>query len=603
MHSRMAIIACVMVAVLAAAAGAAELDRTRYLPLSEVRPGMIGVGKTTLDGSEIVEFEVIVLVVLKNVFPQRDVIMVRCRGAGLEETGIVAGMSGSPVYVDGRLMGALAFAFEWGKAPIAGVQPIEQMLRVTERAPPAGPPAAEAGIGAPLEAPAAGGDLSANDGPTALTRASAGGTFDLEPIRMPVLVAGASPRMLARLREDLAPFDLVPMQGGGSAGAAAEGAPLAPGAPVAVGLLRGDLDVSVLGTVTEVVGDRVYAFGHPMFGSGEVDYPLLTSVSQVVVPSLALSFRLGTPAEEVGRLLSDEETGVFGRLGAGRAAMVPIRVTVRGPGEGEAREFRYEMVQHRMFSPILAALAAAGSLAHRAELPTDHTIAYRLAVKPAGHEVIVRENFAASPDGDFYVLSQVRNLVTVLMNNPFERLAVESVEVRAEIEARSRRAEIQEARLLASAVRPGETVPAEVRIQPWGAEAVWVPLKVGVPADYPDGTYRLTVCGADEALRAEAREVPARFRPRDLEGLLRMLGRDLARNQLVVRLEAPGSGLSVGAEELPNLPASMRGVLADAARERVSPMSASRVTMQPVEWVLGGEASLDLVVDRRAPKP
>jgi len=122
-------------AALAGRAGAAELDLSRYLPLADVRPGMVGVGKTTLDGSEIVEFEVVVLAVLKNVFPQRDVIMVRCRGAGLEETGVVAGMSGSPVYVDGRLVGALAYAFPWGKAPIAGVQPIEQMLRIAERPP------------------------------------------------------------------------------------------------------------------------------------------------------------------------------------------------------------------------------------------------------------------------------------------------------------------------------------------------------------------------------------------------------------------------------------------------------------------------------------
>ena len=589
MPARTLIPALAILALLAGAARSAELDLARYLPLADVRPGMVGVGKTTLDGSEIVEFEVVVLTVLKNVFPQRDVIMVRCRGAGLEETGVVAGMSGSPVYVDGRLVGALAYAFPWGKAPIAGVQPIEQMLRIAER-----PPAA-------AQVPA-GADRTAPADPSAAARASGGGAFDLRPLRMPVMVAGASPRLLARLRGDLAPFGLVPMQGGGSGGDAGAGVPLRPGAPLAVGLLRGDLDISVLGTVTEVVGDRLYAFGHPMLGLGEVDYPLLTSGAQMVVPSLALSFRLGSPGAEAGRLVSDEETGVLGRVGGGRAAMAPVHVTVRGPGDAESREFRYEMVRHRGLSPILAGMAVANSLLHRSELPPDHTVAYRLAVKPAGRDAIVRENFAASPGADGFLGSQVRSVVSLLLNNPFERLEVESVEVRAEVEARSRRAEIQEARLLASAVRPGESAPAEVRVKPWGADAVWMPLEVLVPPEYPDGTYRVTVCGADEALRAEAREAPARFQPRDVDGLLRMLGRDPKRNQLFVRLQKPGSGLAVGSEELPNLPASMRSVLADAARERVSEVRTSRVTAHAVEWVLAGEATLDLVVDRHAPR-
>jgi len=125
--------------VLAGVASSAGLD-PRYMPLSEVRPGMSGVGKTTLVGSEIAEFEIVVLAVLKNVSPGRDLIMIRCRGAGLEETGVVAGMSGSPVYIGDRLVGAAAYAFQWSKAPIAGVQPIEQMLEVADRSPPADRP-------------------------------------------------------------------------------------------------------------------------------------------------------------------------------------------------------------------------------------------------------------------------------------------------------------------------------------------------------------------------------------------------------------------------------------------------------------------------------
>jgi len=581
--------------VLAGVASSAELD-PRYMPLSEVRPGMSGVGKTTLVGSEIAEFEIVVLAVLKNVSPGRDLIMVRCRGAGLEETGVVAGMSGSPVYVDDRLVGATAYSFQWGKAPIAGVQPIEQMLEVADRSPPADrPPSArraDADLAVSIPASALG------DAPAPISGRE---TFQMRPIRTPLMVSGASPRLLAHLGEQLAPFGLVPMQGGAAPADLAAGARLEPGAPLAVSLVRGDMDVTAMGTITEVVGDRVYGFGHPLIGLGEADYPLMTGVAQAVVPSLAVSFRLGAPAKEVGRLLRDEETAVFGRLGDERAPMVPLRVTVRGPGAGDECSFRYEVIRHRLFSPILASAATLNSLLVRSELPIDHTVAYRVVVKPVGREPIVRENFAVSPDGAMRVTAQVRSIVSLLMENPFEPLTVESIDVSADVEPKSRLAAIETARLLTNAVRPGGAVAAEVRIRPWRGEPFWMPLSVAVPEDYPEGAYRLTFCGADEALRQEARETPARFNPRDIEGLLWVLRHDLARNQLFTRLEAPGEGLAVGDEELPNLPPSMRAILSDAARLRVAGLRGSRVSAQAVPWVLSGEASLEVTVDRRAP--
>jgi len=191
--------------------------------------------------------------------------------------------------------------------------------------------------------------------------------------------------------------------------------------------------------------------------------------------------------------------------------------------------------------------------------------------------------------------------VSLLVENPFEPLTVESIDVSADVEPKSRLAAIETGRLLTNAVPPGGTVAAELRIRPWRGEPFWMPLSVAVPGDYPEGAYRLTFCGADEALRQEARETPARFSPRDIEGLLWVLRHDLARNQLFTRLEAPGEGLAVGDEELPNLPPSMRAILSDAARLRVAGLRGSRVSAQAVPWVLSGEASLEVTVDRRAP--
>jgi len=643
-----------------AEAGAEPLDLKRYMPVAEVQAGMTGVGKTTLQGTDIVEFQVRVLAVLKNSGPKQDLIVVRCSGSGLEESGIVAGMSGSPVYIGGRLIGAVAYAFQWGKLPLAGVQPIEQMLAVSDANSWAARGASRAVAGPPafLPPPAPGEPRGAGEAPLesgisdlkfkitdmgletsdarGVGRATAGedrgggrgadaafsvpvsalglgdlpGTvaaagrdaFDLRPIQTPVMVSGLAPRVLERFRKDLEPFGMVPMMSGGFDPTRPVKARLEPGAPLVVCLLRGDVEAAGSGTITEIAGDRLYGFGHAMFGFGEADYPLMTGVAQVVVPSLMRSIRIGAPVGEVGRLAWDEQTAVFGRLSKERAAMVPISVKVTGPSKGLVRSYRYEMIRHPKMSPSLAGMATGNSLIVQADLPREHTVAYRVSVKVAGRPPIVRENLAVSPDGDAYVESQVRTMLLLAMDNPFRSLPVESVEVEATIEPESRQAEIQEVRALRNSVRPGGTMPIEMKVRPYRAEPRWLRVEVQVPADYNEGTYRLSLCGADEALRSEMREAPARFRPDDVGSLLAILGRSERRDQLFVRLEAPGDGLAIGRDELPNLPPSMRAILAESARRQTSGIAQPRVSRQTVPYVLQGSGDLTITVDRHAPE-
>jgi hypothetical protein len=427
--------------------------------------------------------------------------------------------------------------------------------------------------------------------------------FQMQPIQTPVMVSGLSPRVLARFREHLAPLGLVPMEGGGAEAGRPPAARFEPGAPLAVTLLRGDLRATAMGTITDIVGDRLYAFGHAMFGLGEADYPLMSGVAHVVIPSLMNSVRLGAPAEEVGRLVWDEQTGIFGRISKERAAMVPIAVKVTGPTPGMVRSYRYEVVRHRSLTSMLSATAVAGSLTALSDLPYEHTVAYRVAIKPVGWPAVVRENLVVSPDGDAYVESQVRMAVVLLTENPYQALAVESIEVEATVEPSSRLAEIQEARALRNAVRPGGTVPVEIKIRPWRSEPRWMRVEVPVPADYPDGTYRLSLCGADDALRQEMREAPARFRPDDVESLLAILGRNERRDQLFVRLEAPGDGVAIGRDELPNLPPSMRSILSESARRQVSSVAVPRITRQAMPFVLQGSGDVTVTVNRNAPEP
>jgi hypothetical protein len=314
------------------------------------------------------------------------------------------------------------------------------------------------------------------------------------------------------------------------------------------------------------------------------------------------SFRLGAAAREVGRLTWDEETGVLGAVGTGRAAMVPVTVKVAGPGKGRERIYKCEMVHHRILSPRLVAAVTGSALTAETELPLDHTITYRVTVKPVGRDPVVRDNVAVSPNGDAYLEGQVRSVVGLLMENPFNIMKVESVEVQAAVEVGSRLAEIEEARPLRNAVRPGDTVPIELKIRPWRAEPAWTTVEVKVPADFPEGTCRLYLCGADEALRQEQREVPVRFRPDDVDSLLATMQRGERRDQLFIRIEAPGAGLAIGQQELPNLPPTMRAVLADSSRRQVTGVTGALVTKQASPYILSGSRTVEIAVSRKAPE-
>jgi hypothetical protein len=202
-----------------------------------------------------------------------------------------------------------------------------------------------------------------------------------------------------------------------------------------------------------------------------------------------------------------------------------------------------------------------------------------------------------------YLEMQVRVLLLLAMDNPFQPMDVESVDVEAAIEPVCRQAEIQEVRALRNTVRPGGTVPVDLKVRPWRAEPRWMRVDVAVPADYPEGTCRVTLCGADEALRSEMREAPARFRPEDADSLLAILARNERRDQLYVRLDEPGAGLAIGRDELPNLPRSMRAVLSESARRQVSGVAAPRVTRQEVPYLLQGSGEITITVERHPPEP
>src|SRR5713226_6345637 len=308
-------------------------------PFEKIRPGMTGTGRTVFEGSRIDEFSVRVLGVLENALgPRQSVILARLEGGPLDKTGVIAGMSGSPVFIDGQLVGAVAYSFPFGKEPIAGITPIGEMIEATRLQTPraasarAAPPWGPGGPAGPLDREAM---MAALRRPL---RAIAPGSFageplppvlagaTLAPLALPLVFSGFDPATFEWARGVFSGLGFAPVLGASAAGVPPDALPdLKPGGAVAVSLIEGDLDLSVTGTVTHIEEGRLYAFGHPFFNLGPTQFPLRGAYVYSIFPSLQQSWKISAALEPVGTMDQDRTTAIAGRLGAA-PRMIPAQV-------------------------------------------------------------------------------------------------------------------------------------------------------------------------------------------------------------------------------------------------------------------------------------
>ncbi len=374
MRSRLLALAALLVGLLAA-----PRAQTSVITVDELRPGMVGVGRTVFAGDQLEDFKVHILGVLRNVIaPKRDLILARLEGGPLAKTGIIAGMSGSPVYIDGRLLGAVSYALgQFATEPIAGITPIGEMTDATAmpaRSPGARPvslswPAtprelvdiwtrdlgrARPFVDDPAQALVVSGNSEVSQRLGALLR----------PIAVPLIASGFDASVLEPLGGAFAAGGFVTasstaaqQQGDTSAKRSRR---LAPGDAVGVNLLSGDFELGATGTITHIDGDRVYAFGHPLYNLGPTEFPMTSANVLVVLPSLLQSIKLASLGEVIGTLQQDRATAVAGRLGPG-PSLIPMTITLNSD-RGPSRQFSFGLVRDFTFTPLLSYLAVANVL-------------------------------------------------------------------------------------------------------------------------------------------------------------------------------------------------------------------------------------------------
>lgn len=553
--------------------------QTRQMGVDEIRPGMLGIGHTVFDGTHVEQFQVNILGVLENVIgTHRNLILVKLEGGPLANTGVIAGMSGSPVYVDGRLIGAVSYALgSFSKEPIAGVTPIAEMTDATAFSD-LRPPGARVQIDFPLtrenlalafrralnwNRPFADRPEDAQlQGVGAVSGLGAGqlGTL-LRPIATPLVMSGFEPELGDLLGSAFGSQGFVPM--GGSAAPSRPGemafeGPLKPGDAVGVMLLSGDLRLGGTGTVTHIENDRVYAFGHPLYNLGPTEFPMTRAYVYTVLPSLFSSLKLSTTGEVIGTFLQDRATAIAGKLGAG-PQMIPIKVALESD-RGPTRTFNFGVVNDQLFTPLMTYAAILNTLGSYERQFGSATFTVRGKATLKKHEAIAFDNIFSSAQPAMDASAYVVAPLTYLVGNDREKVEIEGIDVTIASAEEPKRATLERVWLDDPRPRAGRTVPLKVLLRTYRGEEVVRTLPIDIPAN-AGGTLSLMVSDGSRLGQIEQREARLPQQPRSVDQVIKALNKARRNNTLYVKLIGLQAGAVVNGELLSSLPPSVLAVL------------------------------------------
>jgi hypothetical protein len=590
---------------------------TTQMDVKDIRPGMVGTGHTVFDGTHVEEFKAHIIGVLENVIgPHRNLILAKLEGGPLASTGVIAGMSGSPVYIDGKLIGAVSYALgSFPKEPIAGITPIAEMTDSTAFSD-VRPPGARVKVEFPLTRDS----LSAAfrkalnwnrpfadrpsdtelSGVTAVAGLGASqlGTL-LRPIATPLVMSGFEPDVADLFGGAFRDQGFVPT--GGSVAARAgempyEG-PLKPGDAVGVMLVGGDLMLGATGTVTHIDGDRVYAFGHPMYNLGPTEFPMTRAYVYTVLPSLFSSMKLSTTGEVIGTVLQDRATAIAGRLGAG-PKLIPITVSLEST-RAPKQTFHFGVVNDPLFGPLMTYATVLNTLGSYERQFGAASFRVRGSAKVRRHEAIGFDNLFAGDQAAMGAASYLVGPMSALMGNDYEKVDFEALDVTFATTEEPRTATLERVWLDDPRPRAGRTVPLKVMFRTYRGDEIVRTLPIEIPAN-ASGSLSLLVSDGARLGMNEQREARAP-QPRSVDQIIRTLNKGRRNNSLYVKLLGSDAGAVVNGELLSALPPSVLGVLeGDRNGGNFNPLHNATIGQWelPTEHAVAGSRTLTITISQ-----
>lgn len=553
--------------------------KTEFFKIEDVRPGMKGVGKTCFLGTRPEEFQVELLGVLHGVNPGASAVLAKFSGESLDRTGIFEGMSGSPVYIDGKLLGAVAFSFPFAKEAIGGITPITQMVDAFEqtlnlssgsgtaihknslwnvRLPlPARPDSSKA---LPM--------IPAEIRPQTVLAASGG--HALIPIATPLSLGGLNPETLRIFGPQFRAMGMSVLQGAGGSpnpktAQETDSEPLEPGSNIVVPLVRGDLDVSAGGTVTHVDGNRLYAFGHSMFELGFTELPMYKGKVITVFPSMESSFKILETGEMAGAIRQDRGLGIYGIVGD-KPRMVPLNVHLT-TSRGAKKELRYELARDPFLTPLLVNLTIYNSIIASERAQGFSTLRIKGKINIKGEQDVVLENrFSSDGNAPSSASLSIAVPVNYLMAAGYKNLDLQNIDLEISSQESDLAAILDSIRFERTEVKAGESLDLELSWKKINGEVIRQTYPVKVPANASPGPLTMLVADGSTVMALDEQEEGDSLIPRDLTQLIKFINNLRKNDFLYVRFFRQEPGAVVKGEGLPGLPPSILSILKSERR-------------------------------------
>ncbi|MBN1272194.1 MAG: hypothetical protein JXB26_07965 [Candidatus Aminicenantes bacterium] len=566
--------------------------------LDELKPGMKGRSRSVFKGTEIEEFNLEILGVLRNVEPKRSVVLARLEGPLFEKAGVQEGMSGSPVYIDGKLAGAIAYSFPFAKEPIAGITPIEEMLSIREKESPKSEFSPRLAVRKDLSLEEM---LELNQDYFRGKAIFYSHERTITPLSVPMVFSGYSAAALDKTRAFFKKMGFNPISSGTVSRFQEKASKgeltvpqfrISPGDPIGAQLVTGDLNVGAVGTVTYVDGNNILAFGHPLFNLGSVDYAMTRAEIITVVPSLSTSFKMAVTDNVVGRIVQDRSSGVYGEL-AKKPHMIPINVNLYGEGD-KRQEFEFKVVDDKLLSPVYISMSLQSLLPSEQRSFGDLTVELNGEIYlENGSSIHLEDFFSGNYDSSLLGLSNlVGAVVYYLVNNEFEDLNIYRIDLNIKALEEARFAYLEKIWLEKYEVSPGEYMRMKIFYRTFRGESLVEDGGLLIP-NLPGGSqFYVIVADAASMQQIEMSHYQTSgFMPRSLNQLLRILGNLRKNNRIYIKILASKPGLFLKGEELPNLPPTMKSMFS-SSRAASAPRELNRSTLseyqKPLPYVFQG---------------
>lgn len=564
---------------------------TKIMKVDEVHPGMQGVAYTVFQGTQPEPMGVEVLGVLRNLNgPKSDVVLVKLQGEKAQYTGVVAGMSGSPVYIDGKLLGAVAYRIgQFPKDPIAGVTPIEQMLEINEFD--QSIPQSGAAAVTPLNSAS----KTSTPGTDNMNPVQSYAQF-LQPIAAPFVFDGFNESALKQFAPQLASAGITPVMGIGSASNEKQPEPIVPGSAVSAIMVRGDMDVAATCTVTYIDKDHLLACGHPITQYGMVDMPMTKANVVATLPSEMNSFKIVNTTEPVGAFVQDRHTGILGRFDRD-PKMIPVTLTIHGPSG--PKEYHYEVLNNAKMTPLMMMTTVYNALMGMNQYGEETTYRMSGRIHVNGFSDVRLNNMFSPVDATptaYAVATELGDHFGRIYENPYEEPTVAGVNLEFDLERERRSAVLESARTDVTEARPGDEITIEAVLRPYRGERIVRRIPVRVPTSAPKGSLRILVSDGETLDRA--RHVsPSVGKRLDLNSTIELLNKEHLNDHLYVSLLEANPQATVEDKVMPAVPLSVMNVMEGmrATQEMVVfNESAVNEASTPTGYVVNGSQIISL---------